>query len=191
MIISILNIAIDSSHFVLQRSRSRITFDDGHIFETPKKLISSPQVHKSGNSEVSMKQGRIFRSPCTGDFEPIPAPLYSQNGFSRHPASNYDHIFLPNMKHDANKSKDGQEVNSSSESVSSSEYVPISADEKEFKTMVPTTKLDSLKIYAPKERYMRSLLSMVCGLFVLVFTASVCLLWIGGDQDEGYNLLPT
>ncbi|KAK1386482.1 Survival motor neuron interacting protein 1 [Heracleum sosnowskyi] len=171
-----------------QRSRSRINSSDDNKFKTPRKLICSLQDNKSENSEVSEEQGGRCRSPWISKFESNLASKCSQKGFSRHPASNYDHIFLPKMNHLADKSEDGKEINGSSESVSSSE--PITADEK-TKNLVSTNKTDSLNIYAPKEEYASSVLKMVCGLFVLVFAVFVCLLWIGGDQDEGCNLLPT
>lgn len=176
---------------MLQRSRPHLNFSDDDIFKTPRKLICSLEDYKSENSEVSGKQGRRCRSPCTSKFEWSPASKYSLNGFSRHSASNYDHISLPNINHDANKSKDGKEVNGSSESVSSSEYVPISADAKKSKKLVPTNKTDLLNIYAPKQEYARSVPNMVRWLLVLIFAVFLCLLWIGSDQDEGYNLLPT
>ncbi|KAL1820951.1 hypothetical protein ACET3Z_015820 [Daucus carota] len=173
-----------------QRSRSRINFNDDRIFETPRKLICALQDDKSGNSEVSTKLGRKFKSPHSSKFESSPASKCSQNRFSRHPASNYDHISLPRMNHGAYKSEEGKEGHGSSESVSSSEYVPIIAVEKESEKLVPTNKTNPLKIHAPGDKNVRSL-TMVCGIFVFMFAVFVCLLWIGGDQDEGYNLLPT
>ncbi|XP_074373397.1 protein SINE1-like [Apium graveolens] len=174
-----------------ERSRSRIKISDDNIFKTPRKLMCSLQDHDSENSEVSGKQDRRCRSPCTSKFEWSPASKYSQNGYSRHSASNYDHIFLPNMNRDANKSEDGKEVYGSSESASSSEYVPISADEMKSKNLARTNKTDLFKIYAPKEEYARSVHNIVCWLFVLVFAVFVRLLWIGSDEDEGNNLIPT
>lgn len=98
------------------------------------------------------------------------------------------------MNHDTenneNLSLDDEEVNDSSESVSSSEYVPVLADVQVSQKLVPESKTKSLTITVQKD-YPRSALRMLCGLFIVIFAAFLCLLWIGGDQDECYNLLPT
>ncbi|KAK1397619.1 Survival motor neuron interacting protein 1 [Heracleum sosnowskyi] len=171
-----------------QRARSHINVNDVKIFTTPRKLICSLQDHMSENSEVSEKQSRTFKSPCASEFESKPASKYSQNGFSCHPASNYDHIFLPNMNHDAKYSKDDMDVYGSSESVSSSEYVAI-GDGKASKKLVPTKKFVSLKINAQKE-FSWPLLGMVGALFVILLLVFVSL-WIGANHNEAYNLPPT
>lgn len=180
-----------------QRSRSHINVDNVKIFTTPRKLISSLQDPNSDNSEVSEKQSRRFRSPCASKFDSSPASKYDDNGLSHHPASMYDQYgFLRNVNqnHDT-KSKENMALNGedhgSSESVSSSEYVHAVADVQQVsQKLVPGTKTESLTINAQKD-YPMSVRSMVCGLFTVLFSAFVCLLWIGSDQDEGYNLLPT
>ncbi|KAL8147138.1 protein SINE1-like isoform X1 [Apium graveolens] len=172
-----------------QRARSHINIDDVKIFTTPRKLIRSLQDHKSENSEVSEKQSRMFKSPYACKFETTPASKYSQNEFSRHTASNYDHVFLPNMNHDAKNSRDDMDVYSSSESVCSSEYVHAITDGKASKKSVATDIFVSLKLNAQKE-YSWSVFGMVGGLFVILILVLFSF-WIGADHNGAYNLPPT
>lgn len=131
----------------------------------------------------------MFKSPCASKFESMPASKFSQNGFSRHPASNYDYIFLPNMDHDTKNSKDDMDVYGSSESVSSSEYVHAIADGKASKKLVSTNEFVSQKINAQRENSW-PVLGMVGGLFVILFFVFVSF-WIGADHIEAYSLPPT
>lgn len=132
----------------------------------------------------------MFRSPCAVKYETTPASKYSQKVFSLHPASNDDdHVFLPNMNHDAKNSKDDTDVYGSSESVSSSEYAHALTDGKASKKSVFTNKFVSQKINSQKE-YSWSVLRTVGGLFVILILVFISF-WIGADHNEAYNLPPT
>lgn len=183
-----------------QRSRSQINVDNVKIYTTPRKLISSLQEPNSSNSEASEQQSsRMFRSPCRSKLElsPISSSKYDEDCLSRqHPAAIYDQYgFLRNVNHEQKSNEDvllNNEDHGSSESVYSSEYVHAVADvqQQASQDLALKTKTELLKTDVEKG-YPMSVRSMVCSIFALILGIFVCLFWIGSEQDEGYNLLPT
>ncbi|KAK1367374.1 Survival motor neuron interacting protein 1 [Heracleum sosnowskyi] len=175
-----------------QRSRSHINVDNVKIFTTPRKLFYSLQDPSSENSDISQKQSRQFRSPCRSKFESSPSRC-DQTSFSHHPASMYDQYgFLHNSNHE--KSKDdlsftSKESQGSSKSVASLEDAVANVQQLSQKS-VPASQTKSLKINV-LDHYPMSIRSVVCFVFALLFAASFCLFWIGGDQDDVYYLHPT
>lgn len=171
----------------MQRSRSHINVDNVKIFLTPRKLFYSLQDPSSENSDISKKQSRQFRSPCRSKFESSPSRC-DQTSFSHHSASMCDQYgFLRNVNHETSKddlSLTSKESQGSSKSVASLENVQLS------QKSVPAVQAESLKINV-LDQYPMSIRSVVCVVFALLFAASFCLFWIGGDQDEVYYLHPT
>lgn len=95
--------------------------------------------------------------------------------------------FLRNVNHETSKddlSLTSKESQGSSKSVASLENVQLS------QKSVPAVQAESLKINV-LDQYPMSIRSVVCVVFALLFAASFCLFWIGGDQDEVYYLHPT
>ena len=162
-------------HF--QRSRSQINVDNINIFSTPRKLIRSLQDPNDETPDFSEKQTRMFRSPSSSKFEWSPTSKYNQNGHS--PNTNYE------LKKDEKLSDDSGQFQGRSESVSSTEDVPVNADLQ----VPPGSKLEPKSLGIQKNNR-KSAFGAVSGLFVLLFALLVCLLRID-DQGDGYNLVPT
>ncbi|GFZ03711.1 ARM repeat superfamily protein [Actinidia rufa] len=160
-----------------QRSRSQINVDNINIFSTPRKLIRSLQDPNDETPDFSEKQTRMFRSPSSSKFEWSPASKYNQNGHS--PNTNYE------LKKDEKLSDDSGQFQGRSESVSSTEDIPVNADLQ----VPPGSKLEP-KSLGIRKNNRKSAFGAVSGLFVLLFALLVCLLRID-DQGDGYNLVPT
>ncbi|XP_057507334.1 protein SINE1-like [Actinidia eriantha] len=160
-----------------QRSRSQINVDNIKIFSTPRKLIRSLQDPNDETPDFSEKQTRMFRSPSSSKFEWSPASKYDQNGHS--PNTNYE------LKKDEKLSDDREQFQGGSESVSSTEDIPINADLQ----MPPGSKIEPKSLGIQKNNR-KSAFGVVSGLVVLLFALLICLLRID-DQGDGYNLVPT
>ncbi|XP_057485647.1 LOW QUALITY PROTEIN: protein SINE1-like [Actinidia eriantha] len=160
-----------------QRSRSQINVDNIKIFSTPRKLIRSLQDPNDDTPDFSEKQTRMIRSPSSSKFEWSPASKYNQNGHS--PNTSYE------LKKDEKLSDDSGQFQGGSESVSSTEDIPINSDLQ----VPPGSKLEP-KSLSIRKHNRKSAFGAVSGLFVLLFALLVCLLRID-DQGDGYNLVPT
>ncbi|KAI7991340.1 Protein SINE1 [Camellia lanceoleosa] len=164
-----------------QRARYQINVDNVKIFETPRKLIHSLQDPNNERANFSGKHSRMFRSPSSSKFEWSPTSKYDQNGLS--PNINYV------VEKDGELHVGNEQFQGGSESVSSTEDIPINADLQVAEKVVPGSEVESLNFDNQKNNC-KSAISMVCGVFVMLFAVFISLLWIDG-QDESYNLVPT
>ncbi|CAL5432031.1 unnamed protein product [Camellia sinensis] len=161
-----------------QRSRYQINVDNVKIFETPRKLIHSLQDPNNERANFSGKHSRMFRSPSSSKFEWSPTSKYDQNGLS--PNINYV------VEKDGELHVGNEQFQGGSESVSSTEDIPINADLQVAEKVVPGSEVESLNFDNQKNNC-KSAISMVCGVFVMLFAVFISLLWIDG-QDESCNL---
>ncbi|WOG91676.1 hypothetical protein DCAR_0310926 [Daucus carota subsp. sativus] len=111
-----------------QRSR-HMNVDDIKIFTTPRKLIYSLQDESSGNSNISEKQSRRYKSPCKSRYESSLSKC-EETSFLNHPASMYDQYGFPRdvkykTKREENVFLTGEDFYGSSKSVSSSEAAAV------------------------------------------------------------------
>lgn len=159
---------------VNQRSRTQATIDSIKIFETPRKLIHSLQDSSDLTLSCSKKQNRRFKSLSSGNIEWSPASKYDEKGFSN------------DLKCDSEVIESCGEVEFqvSSESVSSSDDLPVDAN-KQISTKVVSENRNVTPTALQKTKY-----KLVCGLSFVLLAVATPLLWIN-VQDEGHYLVPT
>ncbi|XP_014491410.1 protein SINE1 [Vigna radiata var. radiata] len=156
------------------RSRTQATIDSIKIFETPRKLIHSLQDSSDLTLDCSKKQNRMFKSLSSGNIEWSPSSKYDQNGFSNDVKCDSEVI----------ESCGEAEFQVSSESVSSSDDLPVDAN-KQISTKVVPENRNITPTAQRKTKY-----KLVCGLSFVVLAVATPLLWIT-IQDEGHYLVPT
>ncbi|KAL5767918.1 hypothetical protein ACOSQ2_014701 [Xanthoceras sorbifolium] len=163
-----------------QRSHSHINVDSVDIFTTPRKLIRSLQDPNDVNSDFSEKQSRRFRSPSSIKFEQ--SPTASRNGFSRE-------VFY-DVKGNGNLCNGGEQCQGGSESVSSTDSSPASADTQvTHELAVPENKTE-MKKFGVERTFRKTDLKFVLGLFFMLLTVFVSTMFVD-DQDAGHHLVPT
>lgn len=93
------------------------------------------------------------------------------------------------IERDNNLSNVGEQSQGSSESVCSTKDTPTKDVLQVSDKVISGSKIEIRSVFAQK-RFRKSGFNVFCSLFVMVFAAFLCLLWID-DQEEGYNLVPT
>ncbi|KAK7396165.1 hypothetical protein VNO78_16976 [Psophocarpus tetragonolobus] len=164
-----------SSLVSFSRSRTQANVDNIKIFETPRKLILSLQDSSDVTTSSSAKQNRRFRSLSSGNVEWSPVSKYDQNGSA------------DDVKWDEEviESCAEVEVQAGSESVSSTDDLPVDGDKQMPTEVVPGNRNDT-PTALQKTKY-----KLVCGLSFVVLVVATPLLWIN-SQDEGHHyLVPT
>ncbi|XP_052174242.1 protein SINE1 [Diospyros lotus] len=157
--------------------KSRINVDNIKIYSTPRKLIRSLQDPNDEGTDSSGKETRISPS---GKSNWSPTFKNEQNGLS------------PDMKSEAKSDEKllgGEQFLGGSESVSSTEDVPPDADLQVSPKVGGVNKIETRCFNIQKNNW-KSTTSKVFGFFILLLAVSICFLWTG-NQDEGYNLVPT
>lgn len=116
----------------------------------------------------------MFKSLSSGNIEWSPSSKYDQNGFSNDVKCDSEVI----------ESCGEAEFQVSSESVSSSDDLPVDAN-KQISTKVVPENRNITPTAQRKTKY-----KLVCGLSFVVLAVATPLLWIT-IQDEGHYLVPT
>lgn len=151
-----------------------------NIFTTPRKLFHSLQDPNDVDSDFSEKKSRRFRSPCSSKFDYSPTMKFNKNGFHHNVGYEFE---------DKGDSYAGDEqFQGTSESVSSTDDVPVHADVQVSPELVPANKTVGQRFCVEKgRRKFSSILFVVIFFALIVFTS---LMWID-SQDEGQHLVPT
>lgn len=137
------------------------------------------------NSDRYEKQGRRFRSISLSDFEWSPASRYDQNDTSRD--VNYD------CRANGEKSQGG------SESVSSTDDIPVNVGEQESHKVTPDCRTETqaqaqaqTQSFCIEKTRRKIYLMPVCGLPFVLLALLILFTWMN-DQNEfdGHYLVPT
>ncbi|XP_021898127.1 uncharacterized protein LOC110814853 isoform X2 [Carica papaya] len=160
-----------------QRSRSRINVDNVNIFTTPRKLIHSLQDPTDIDSDFSGRQPRRFRSPCSRNFDR--KPKLHQDCFQ--------HDSVHDFEGNGNPCNAGEQSRCVSESVSSTDEVPLDADAQIPHKAIPQNVTEVQKICMGKA-YGKAVSRLVFGFFILLAVLA-SLFWIDGHEE--HYLVPT
>lgn len=151
------------------------------IFKTPRKLVHSLQDLNEANSDNASQSCRHrHRSLSSGNLDWSPRSFHNQNGFpddQKHSKEDGEDRCLDN--------NNGEQSPGGSESVSSTDGVPIHA----ISVLAHHNKMKTQFIGIEKA-YKKTALKLVCGFSFLLFTIFTSLLWID-EQDQGSYLVPT
>lgn len=161
-----------------QRSRSHVNVESVKIFATPRKLIHLLQDANDGNSDISERKTRRFRSPslCRCEGSPEKSEV---NGLFHRERREY---------REGATSNDEKHYHLNSESVSSTEDAQANGDVQvssndvahngtEFQGVIPQKGYASARI-------------LIFGILAVLLAAFILSLWIG-NQDQSFNLVPT
>ncbi|CAJ1921632.1 unnamed protein product [Sphenostylis stenocarpa] len=157
-----------------QRSRTQATVDSIKIFKTPRKLIHSLQDSSDLTLGSSKKQNRRFKCQSSGNIEWSPTSKYDHEGFSN------------DVQYDSEAIESCAEIEfqGGSESVSSTDDLPVYANKKMPIKLVPENR-NATPTALQKTKY-----KLVCGLSFVLLAVATPLLWIS-SQDEAHYLVPT
>ncbi|XP_050209980.1 protein SINE1 [Mercurialis annua] len=164
-----------------QRSRSHLNADNISIFTTPRRLIRSLQEPNDVDSDFSEKESRRFRSPCSRNFIYSPNMKFNRNGF-QHNAGCED-------EENRNSYAGGEQFQDTSESVSSTDDIPVNAHVQVSPEISNGNKDAALRFCSGKNRWKNSY-RLIIGFFFALLVIFSSLLWIDG-QDQGRYLVPT
>ncbi|WCJ43660.1 ARM repeat superfamily protein [Euphorbia peplus] len=164
-----------------QRSRSPINVDNINLFTTPRKLIRSLQEPNDVDSDFSEKQSRRFRSPCSSKYHCCPNMKLNENGFQHN--GGYE------IEQNRHMYGDSEEFQDTTESVSSTDDVPVVPDVQVSQKVVTAEKDDSQRFSSGK-RHRKYSYWLIVGMFFALVALFASLLLI--DDHEGpYHRVPT
>eukprot|EP00257_Ricinus_communis_P008154 XP_002525438.2 protein SINE1 [Ricinus communis] len=163
-----------------QRSRSHLNVDDINIFTTPRKLIHSLQEPNDVDSDFSERQSRRFRSPSR-KYDYSPNMKFNRNGFQHH--EGYE------VEENRNSYAGGEQLQGTSESVSSTDDVPVHTDVQLSPEVLSGNKDDAPRFCSRKD-HRKNFYRLFGGLFFALLAIFSSLLWID-SQDNGGYLVPT
>ncbi|PNS90208.1 hypothetical protein POPTR_019G033900v4 [Populus trichocarpa] len=165
-----------------QRSRSHINVNNVSIFTTPRKLVHALQDPNDLDSDFSEKQNERFGSPCSCKFDYRPTLRLKQNGFQQDMGSE--------VNENGNSYAGGEQLQGPSESVASTEEIPVNTD-----TQVSTEVILGKKTDDPKkncaEREMRKTSSLLVVGFCIALLAILASLMFIYLQDDSHHMVPT
>ncbi|KAG8649845.1 protein SINE1 isoform X2 [Manihot esculenta] len=162
-----------------QRSGSHI--NNMNIFTTPRKLIRSLQDPTDVDSDFSEKLSRKVRSPWSSNFGYSPNMKFNINGFQ--------HSVGCEVEDNRNLYADDEQFQDTSESVSSTDGIPVETDGQASPEVVTESKDDTPRCHNRKSHW-RNSYRLVVGLFFALLAVLTSLMWTDG-QKEGQYLVPT
>ncbi|CAK7341397.1 unnamed protein product [Dovyalis caffra] len=164
-----------------QRSRSRITVDNMSIFTTPRKLVRALQDPNDLDSDFSEKQNGRFGSPCSCKFDHNPNLRSKLNGFQ--------HDVGSEVNDNENSYTGGEQFQGASESVASTDDVPVNSNVHVPPEVITGNKIDAKKFCIEKDvRETSSTLVVGFCIALLAIFASLMCIYL---QDDGHHMVPT
>ncbi|KAJ6291932.1 hypothetical protein OIU76_023927 [Salix suchowensis] len=165
-----------------QRSRSRINVDNVSIFTTPRKLVHALQDPDDLDSDFSEKQHQRFGSPYSSKFDYRSTPRIKQNGFH--------HDVGLEVNENGNSYAGGEQLQGSSESVASTEEIPVNTDMEVLTEAILGDKSEDPEknCFEREGRKTSSLLVVGFCIALLAILTSFMFIYV---QDDSNHMVPT
>ncbi|KAJ6697269.1 hypothetical protein OIU85_003620 [Salix viminalis] len=155
-----------------QRSRSRINVDNVSIFTTPRKLVHALQ--DPDDSDFSEKQHQRFGSPYSCKFDYRSTPRLKQNGFHEN----------------GNSYAGGEQLQGSSESVASTEEIPVNTDMEVLTEVILGGKSEDPKKNCVEREGRKTSSLLVVGFCIALLAILTSFMFIY-LQDDSNHMVPT